>query len=1294
MVGVDGTNPSPCLLLQGAAILGLNHPESLAPTTAGLSTHESEPDPARASTAAASHRGGSAAASEGCYEAEASDRATAADTRASALRGLAHADVCCASTQGGVMADAPPPAGSGCAIAITDVWVRACTPLHDEMMLHLFAGTPRLGSFADAAESLSMRVDQIDLLHGGSDDDMAVAEARERVLASVRAGKYSIVWIGTPCSSFSLWWLDASMRQLRSRERPAGLPSLPRRERAYLRKHNALVEFSAQVALAAFEVGATFVIENPPDRGQLGSPLFRWAARRHAPLWLMPCMRSLAVKTRAVMLTFPQCALGGDFQKWTSLLVAGPRASQLQALGELTCTHGGKHARVAEGRDTQGRSNAAASAAYPIGMAAFVMWALARPAVRHACAFGVPVTVPQRVGGIPARPPSDVAPFVGAALDGVRRYVRAQQQLNAQAAAVFAGETQCSDCEEQMAVQRPDWRAVPTAIPAHWDECSHVTGEQWALRRDEQLRFISRRRAEPESAEVLATRPMPTPHVVPDLPALDVQQAAQWPRGAPRRPIHISQLYNVGVYADIRKEICEAADEVAEAELSLRCGGVQYCMRRRSERVWRAVECQPAWARLVAWDCTDVDDCVPLRSYTMEEPVTHSLSREFFAQWGARLRWSDKDMLQQISITGAEGRSQCEMDTVIMFHHTGLREHYKPARESVRKDTERGWIRQGRRDLVTVPARLVPKNVVARQQWKLVMDELRSVVKWRVTTDDSMEVATGGIQSRNGGMVRDDWAETKFPAPQTLAEAVAQVRSVAQTMGVKASAIVFERIALWALDLSDAYREIEVNRSEWWQQGFIWYDGVRLDMRCVFGSAHMPGFFQRVSTFVLAVAVHRVKEYDRQHPYSAARQAWSKWRRDNVDGEDGDCDFASIYLDDGSGLTVLGAGEPLVGAPDVLNRPVASSVTVDPSGRVRLALFGDKSRGQVHLQIFQHTFMEAGWKISIEKIQYDFTLDLLGLGITSEGDGAMFVQEAKRRGMIQEVTDIENPRAACGSVLRADFERLVGRASNMGQIVCEANPYLQPMYRLQNAKQKRVDRRSGRMVKFKPGRITTRGGGPTQARCHESLSWFKAALQSGASVPLAPRRSFPDVGEDGCAFLFTDAAREAGTGHGGFSIVQRDGAPKAEFLFAEQRWPPDVLVALQENEMSMAAGEGYGAVVMADAVLTELETATHMVVFTDSSATEAAINSGNSPSPQMNFLVRWLVERWSNVQFLAVWVPGIHNEAADGISRVALDSVLADAEAADLAVRRLPACDGAHALMRAVWAEPQAAAGN
>jgi hypothetical protein len=96
-------------------------------------------------------------------------------------------------------------------------------------------------------------------------------------------------------------------------------------------------------------------------------------------------MQSLAAATEAIWFTFPQCAPGSDFQKWTSLMAAGPRAQQLLALGKLTCSHVGKHRRVAEGRDAHGKSNAAASGAYPVGMAAFVIWALAcRPDVRQA----------------------------------------------------------------------------------------------------------------------------------------------------------------------------------------------------------------------------------------------------------------------------------------------------------------------------------------------------------------------------------------------------------------------------------------------------------------------------------------------------------------------------------------------------------------------------------------------------------------------------------------------------------------------------------------------------------------------------------------------------------------------------------------------------------------------------------------------------------------------------------------------------------------------------------------------
>ena len=1145
-----------------------------------------------------------------------------------------------------------------------------------EGMLHLFAGKPRVGSFAEAGAHLGSAVVQVDLLHGGAAHDVASEDFREEIIRAVREGTFTIVWIGTPCSSFSLWWLDASMRQLRSRDRPEGLPGLPARERAYLRKHNAMAEFSARVALAAFEAGATFIIENPPDRGMIGSRLYRWRARRHAPLWLMHCMRELARETQPLWLTFPQCAFGGLFQKWTTLMAAGPRANQLMALGQLECTHD-KHERVAMGRDAAGASNAAAAGAYPIGMTAFVMWALARPELRS--------------GQWPVAAPTDVRPYVGDALSALEANRREQQRRNEAAAARVCGDV-CIGCDqpqpEAVAVP-PRWRSTPLAMPTAWDERSDVSGEQWAMRKAEKLRFISRRRAEPEAAEVLARRPLPTPHVPKSVAAFAQQGFIGWPAGAPPRPIHISQLYYSGVYDEIMAVVDEVAGGVAEAELNVRCGAPSVTMRKCDERVWRASECQPDWARGVVWDTSDPHDVVPMQSYSADDPVPHGISAEFFTGWGCKLSWTDTDMLQQVTVTGAEGRSTCEKDTVVMGHHGGLRANYKPARESVAKDVARGWISMGRRHLLTVPSRLVPKNVVPRQQWKLVMGELVSVTKWRVTTDDSIASKAGDIHSRNGAMDKSAWEGMSLPKPQTLAEAVAQIRAVAVAMGIVAAAAAFERIALWALDLSDAYREIEVNRSEWWQQGFIWYDGVRLDKRCVFGSAHMPGFFQRISSFVLAVASHRIKEYDAQHPYSAARQAWSQWRRAELGAEHGDCDFASIYLDDGSGATVLGPGEPLRGAPNVREQPVVAALTVDPGGRVRLELFGDKSRGQVHLQIMRSTFNEAGWRVAVEKVQYGLSLDLLGLGITSQGDGTLYVPEAKRLGMIEDISQALQPRQADGAVERDDFERLVGRSSNLGQVAAEANVYLQPLYVMQNAKSKYADRRSGRMVCFKPRRIITRGSGPTQIRCREALQWFKAALESGVSVPLAPRQHFPEVGDVGCAFLFTDAAREHGTGHGGFSVVHMEGADEAEMLFLEQRWPEDVLLALQQDELSMAAGETYGAVVMADAVLTHLRDATHMIVYTDSSVAEVAINTGNSPSPQINFLIRWLVERWPNVQFLGVWQKGIRNDVADRISRAGLAAVLDEAERAKLRLRQLAACDSAHDLMRAVWAEPQ-----
>ena len=55
-------------------------------------------------------------------------------------------------------------------------------------------------------------------------------------------------------------------------------------------------------------------------------------------------------------------------------------------------------------------------------------------------------------------------------------------------------------------------------------------------------------------------------------------------------------------------------------------------------------------------------------------------------------------------------------------------------------------------------------------------------------------------------MDKDEWPDTDLPHVRNLAEAVAIVKSIAKRMGIRAREAAYERIALWALDLSDAYR--------------------------------------------------------------------------------------------------------------------------------------------------------------------------------------------------------------------------------------------------------------------------------------------------------------------------------------------------------------------------------------------------------------------------------------------------------------------------------------------------------
>ena len=163
-------------------------------------------------------------------------------------------------------------------------------------------------------------------------------------------------------------------------------------------------------------------------------------------------------------------------------------------------------------------------------------------------------------------------------------------------------------------------------------------------------------------------------------------------------------------------------------------------------------------------------------------------------------------------------------------------------------------------------------------------------------------------------------------------------------------------------------------------------------------------------------------------------------------------------------------------------------------------------------------------------------------------------------------------------------------------------------------------------MRVKPRRLAVQGSGPTQREYQDSLAWLDAALEGGISAPLAPRTTFPAIGEEGCGFLFTDAARGRGTGHGGFSIVRsaHDASVAGRFLHLEAQWDTHVQHALVNNLFSMPAGECFGAVIFADALARTLPGLTHMVVFTDSVATARAFTTGSSGALQLNYLVKWL----------------------------------------------------------------------
>lgn len=306
---------------------------------------------------------------------------------------------------------------------------------------------------------------------------------------------------------------------------------------------------------------------------------------------------------------------------------------------------------------------------------------------------------------------------------------------------------------------------------------------------------------------------------------------------------------------------------------------------------------------------------------------------------------------------------------------------------------------------------------------------------------------------------------------------------------------------------------------------------------------------------------------------------------------------------------------------------------------------------------------------------------MLGLGLTTQGEGALFMQEAKRLRMLHDIgQQLHSAHDGRSCAARADIEQLVGRLSHTAQLAREGNAFLQPLCRLMCVSHLvRVWARDqhGAVVwrrrRVRPRAIMIARDTSSQQAYRTALRWWSTAIAGGIFVPLAPRRGFPEVGETGCAFLFTDAAWEAGTGFGGFTIVQERGCGSPNLLYVaelavghgdsptstERR---DVYTGrrmLRAHHLGRCSGEEAGRTVTS-------------MVFHGHRCHAVRHHDGRrwrSPIGPAGFVALPTVPG-SSVRG-GSRVPGIRNASADSLSRGRARAVLAEADAAGLRSERL-----------------------
>ena len=225
-----------------------------------------------------------------------------------------------------------------------------------------------------------LRVTTYDVKIGGRSHDLTREDVTREVLEKIKGREFDYIFISPPCKSFSIAPTDARP-QLRSKEHPEGLPTIPPEWGRYLQRHNTMARATIRIIQAAHALGIAWAVENPADRGDHGSPAYWRSYAHHGTLWDILRLHGIGnhpdARTCANEYTLPACSFGADHQKYTTIWCSAHPPLHDPRLYTHACTHQ-RHDTRLQGNHEDGTPRTHHAEKYPAELAKVLADAIAR----------------------------------------------------------------------------------------------------------------------------------------------------------------------------------------------------------------------------------------------------------------------------------------------------------------------------------------------------------------------------------------------------------------------------------------------------------------------------------------------------------------------------------------------------------------------------------------------------------------------------------------------------------------------------------------------------------------------------------------------------------------------------------------------------------------------------------------------------------------------------------------------------------------------------------------------------